>query len=113
MAVARDNVGSVDFVGVLVVGVLAGEGIRAGEGLRVPADIAAEITSFQDAVDAARCDLRGFTGGLPWSHLDIAGPARSEENSGYLQKGGTAFGVRLLVELIDRKQKAVGANLFL
>ncbi|MGH9081567.1 MAG: hypothetical protein ACRDYE_16085, partial [Acidimicrobiales bacterium] len=36
----------------------------------------------------------------PWAHLDIAGPARADENSRYLAKGGTGFGVRTLVALI-------------
>jgi len=42
--------------------------------------------------------LREFVGDVPWAHLDIAGPARSEDDEGYLQKGGTGFGVRTLVE---------------
>ena len=40
--------------------------------------------------------LRPFAGGLPWAHLDIAGPARASEDDGILTKGATAFGVRLL-----------------
>jgi leucyl aminopeptidase len=44
--------------------------------------------------------LREFVGDVPWVHLDIAGPARSEEDEGYLQKGGTGFGVRTLVEAV-------------
>ncbi len=44
--------------------------------------------------------LREFVAGVPWVHLDIAGPARSEEDEGYLQKGGTGFGVRTLVEAV-------------
>jgi leucyl aminopeptidase len=44
--------------------------------------------------------LREFVGDIPWAHLDIAGPARSEEDEGYLQKGGTGFGVRTLVEAV-------------
>lgn len=41
-----------------------------------------------------------FVGAVPWAHLDIAGPARSEENSGYLSKGATAFGVRALLDFL-------------
>jgi leucyl aminopeptidase len=44
--------------------------------------------------------LREFVGDIPWAHLDIAGPARSEDDDGYLQKGGTGFGVRTLVEAV-------------
>ena len=49
--------------------------------------------------------LREFVGDVPWAHLDIAGPARSEEDEGYLQKGGTGFGVRTLVEAVMSFQK--------
>ena len=44
--------------------------------------------------------LKEFVGDVPWVHLDIAGPARSEDDEGYLQKGGTGFGVRTLVETV-------------
>jgi leucyl aminopeptidase len=43
--------------------------------------------------------LARFTGSVPWVHLDIAGPARAAESSGYLVKGGTGFGVRTLLEV--------------
>jgi leucyl aminopeptidase len=49
---------------------------------------------------AAAMLLSRFTGGLPWAHLDIAGTGRSTEASGYLSKGGTAFGVRTLLALL-------------
>jgi leucyl aminopeptidase len=45
--------------------------------------------------------LREFVGDVPWVHLDIAGPARSDEDSRYLSKGGTGFGVRTLVALLS------------
>jgi len=44
--------------------------------------------------------LEKFIGKRKWVHLDIAGPARSESDSGENPKGGTAFGVRLLTEWI-------------
>lgn len=37
--------------------------------------------------------------GIPWAHLDIAGPAWSDADEGETTKGGTGFGVRLLAEL--------------
>jgi leucyl aminopeptidase len=46
--------------------------------------------------------LQQFVEGIPWAHLDIAGPARSDESSGVLTKGGTGFGVRTLLEFLDR-----------
>jgi leucyl aminopeptidase len=45
--------------------------------------------------------LREFVGDSPWAHLDIAGPARSDEDARYLSKGGTGFGVRTLVALLS------------
>ncbi len=41
--------------------------------------------------------LREFTGGLPWAHLDIAGPAFTGSDTDERTKGGTGYGVRLLV----------------
>ena len=49
---------------------------------------------------AAALLLARFTEGLPWAHLDIAGTGRASETSGYLTKGGTAFGVRTLLALL-------------
>lgn len=43
--------------------------------------------------------LREFTGGLPWAHLDIAGPARAEKNYAEVVAGGTGFAARSLVAL--------------
>ena len=45
--------------------------------------------------------LEEFVGDIPWAHLDIAGPARAGSDDGYLVKGGTGFGVRTLVELVE------------
>jgi leucyl aminopeptidase len=43
--------------------------------------------------------LKEFVDGLPWVHIDIAGPARAAEQEGEIVKGGTGFSVRTLVEL--------------
>ncbi|MEO6091087.1 MAG: leucyl aminopeptidase [Umezawaea sp.] len=45
--------------------------------------------------------LRTFTAGLPWAHLDIAGPARAETNHDEVVPGGTGFAARTLVELVE------------
>jgi len=45
--------------------------------------------------------------GIPWAHLDIAGPARAESDSGELTEGGTGFGVRTLVELARAFEKPI------
>jgi leucyl aminopeptidase len=42
--------------------------------------------------------LARFAGDVPWAHLDIAGVSDNLARA-YLNKGGTGFGVRLLVEL--------------
>jgi leucyl aminopeptidase len=41
--------------------------------------------------------LREFTGGRPWAHLDIAGPARAKSDDGDQTSGATGFGTRLLL----------------
>ena len=48
--------------------------------------------------------LREFVGDGPWAHVDMAGPAYLDRSRGdYLtQRGGTGWGVRLLVELAAR-----------
>ncbi len=57
---------------------------------------------------AAAHFLSRFTGGVPWLHLDIAGPAFSHKERGYIPKGGTGFGVRTLVDWI--RHRADGAK---
>jgi leucyl aminopeptidase len=50
---------------------------------------------------AAALFLREFVAdGIPWAHLDIAGPANAGADDGELVKGGTGFGVRLLLDLL-------------
>lgn len=48
--------------------------------------------------------LREFAGEGPWAHIDMAGPGFLERSRGdYLtQRGGTGYGVRLIVELAQR-----------
>jgi leucyl aminopeptidase len=41
--------------------------------------------------------LREFAAGVPWAHLDIAGPGRSAAEDGERGKGATGFGTRLLL----------------
>jgi len=47
--------------------------------------------------------LKEFVGeGIPWAHLDIAGPAFNEgDPHGYTPKGGTGAGVRTLVQIAE------------
>jgi leucyl aminopeptidase len=44
--------------------------------------------------------LEKFTGQRKWVHLDVAGTARSENDAGESPKGGTGYGVRLLIDWI-------------
>src|SRR6266540_2174087 len=48
--------------------------------------------------------LREFAGEGPWAHVDMAGPGFLERSRGdYLtQRGGTGYGVRMIVELAQR-----------
>jgi leucyl aminopeptidase len=71
-------------------------------------DHAADVRS--DIADLRQCPpgpasitaalfLREFTTGLPWAHLDIAGPARAESSYDEVNPGGTGFATRTLIEL--------------
>jgi len=48
--------------------------------------------------------LQEFVGDVPWAHLDIAGPSRTEDNRWYNTKGGSGFGVRTLVALATSEE---------
>jgi leucyl aminopeptidase len=50
---------------------------------------------------AAALLLAEFVDDVPWAHLDIAGPVRTEEDRGYLRKGATGFGVATLIEFVS------------
>ncbi len=45
--------------------------------------------------------LREFAEGLPWAHLDIAGPVWTDNPSPTTPKGATGFGVRLLLKFME------------
>lgn len=87
---------------------------RSGEGMwRMPL-----VQSYNGLVESETADVRNigkgggagaivaalilqrFTGGLPWVHIDMAGPGRSESAKGYYTRGGTAFGARTIVEFL-------------
>ncbi|MDQ3512771.1 MAG: leucyl aminopeptidase [Chloroflexota bacterium] len=50
--------------------------------------------------------LQHFREGLPWAHLDIAGPAFAAKAHGYVPKGGTGFGVRTLLTYLSATTRA-------
>jgi len=49
--------------------------------------------------------LAEFVDNTPWVHIDIAGPANSNKESGYMVKGATGIGVRTLIELASSEAK--------
>ena len=44
--------------------------------------------------------LDEFTNGVPWAHLDIAGPMEADADNGWHNRGATAFGTRLLIDFV-------------
>jgi len=44
--------------------------------------------------------LKEFVGDTPWVHVDIAGPASADKESGHVGKGGTGFAVSTIVEYL-------------
>jgi leucyl aminopeptidase len=90
---------------------------RAGERLwRLPLP-----SDYRELIDSPIADMKNSAGrpagaitgalflkefvseGIPWAHLDIAGPARSESDSFELSKGGTGVGVRTLVAYLTSR----------
>lgn len=57
-------------------------------------------TRYGGAITAALF-LSEFAGDVPWAHIDIAGPARNPKAADYCPVGGSGFGVRLLLELLQ------------
>lgn len=44
--------------------------------------------------------LKPFTGDYPWAHLDIAGTAWTSNEKPYVPRGGSGYGVRLLIDYL-------------
>jgi leucyl aminopeptidase len=44
--------------------------------------------------------------GIPWAHIDLAGPAFNDTVNGEHPKGGTGYGVRTLVELAETFERS-------
>ncbi len=63
------------------------------------ADIKNTGGSYGGAITAALF-LKEFVKTDKWAHLDIAGPAFSDGNKGFVKKGGVGFGVRTLVRFL-------------
>ena len=99
--------------------VLVGEaGDEAGEPswpLPLPEDykdhIESEIADMKNIGKAGQAGtisaallLAEFVGSVPWAHLDIAGPSRTDDNRWYRSKGGSGFGTRTLVALAGSEE---------
>ncbi|MDQ6650879.1 MAG: leucyl aminopeptidase [Actinomycetota bacterium] len=65
------------------------------------ADLANIGRTYQGGSITAALFLREFACGLPWAHLDIAGPARADADDDEVCKGGTGYGVRLLLRWLE------------
>ena len=50
--------------------------------------------------------LKRFAGGMPWAHLDIASTAWAPVDRPHEPRGGTGYGVRLLLEWLSRRAEA-------
>ncbi len=69
----------------------------------------ADISQVNSGMDRSGHMLQGgvflahfVPDGMPWAHLDVAGPAyNSGDPTGYLPRGGTGVPVRTLVELVE------------
>ncbi|MCW2944256.1 MAG: leucyl aminopeptidase [Actinoallomurus sp.] len=99
-------------------GDLLGAGETSGEALwRMPL-----VEDYREAIDSDVADvanigrggfgagsitaalfLREFAGERPWAHLDVAGPARATSNEAEVTRGGTGFGVRLLLRWLTSR----------
>ena len=64
------------------------------------ADLVNATNEPGDSVQAALF-LREFVAGVPWVHLDIAGPATAKEARYYQPKGATGWGVRTLLVFLE------------
>ena len=64
---------------------------------------------FGGAITAGLFLQEFVTKGIPWAHLDIAGPAFLDTDQPLGPKGGTGFAVRTLVEFIEGRAAAAVA----
>ncbi|WP_370893689.1 M17 family metallopeptidase [Janibacter sp. GXQ6167] len=96
-----------------LVGALREAGVAAGEPFwRLPLH-----DDYRSMIDSAVADLdqapgkagaitaalflREFVGERRWAHLDVAGPGRSDDDTGLLSKGATGYGARALLRLLE------------
>ncbi len=56
---------------------------------------------YGGSITAAKFLENFISAKLPWAHLDIASTMEHTHNRGYFKKGGSGFGVRLLVRFLE------------
>ena len=95
---------------------LAAQVIQAGDVVDEPVWRLPLIRSYRPELDSDIADLKNlggvnagsitaalfleeFVDGVPWAHVDIAGAAQSSKSHRWINRGPTAFGTRLLLEL--------------
>jgi leucyl aminopeptidase len=54
--------------------------------------------------------LGEFVGQTPWAHIDMAGPMDADGDNGWLNRGATAYGTRLLIDFCANFKKPAGKN---
>ncbi|AOY57848.1 PepA: leucyl aminopeptidase [Desulfococcus multivorans] len=66
------------------------------------ADISNMSSSKWGGAITAALFLSAFVKDTQWVHIDIAGPAYAKKSGAYCTPGGTGFGVRLLLDLLEK-----------
>jgi leucyl aminopeptidase len=54
--------------------------------------------------------LSEFVGDTPWAHIDMAGPMEADGDNGWLNRGATAYGTRLLIDFCANFKKPTAKN---
>lgn len=62
-------------------------------------NVSSNSTNYAGTITAALF-LQKFVENHKWAHLDIAGPSWSDKDKDIIKKGGTGFGIRLIIELL-------------
>ncbi len=69
------------------------------------ADLSNMSSSKWGGAITASLFLSEFIQNVSWAHIDIAGPAWIKKESAFCGVGGTGFGVRLLIDFLERLEK--------
>jgi leucyl aminopeptidase len=88
---------------------------RAGEDMwrlplppRLAEQLKSEIADFKNTGErwggalTAGLFLQEFVAGVPWVHVDIAGPSSASKEHGHIGKGGTGFAAAAILEFLRR-----------